>query len=249
MRQQMQMMAAALSLVAVQTLYAGTATMDNVKLFDNFFQDASQEQGAYAEGSVGYINDDAFDGMGILIRGGAPVAPRLEVGISAGFLSLDYDHGSSESGLRDPVIGVKYHLDNWENNQISVGGHLSLPIGDEDVGGDKTNFGVFGAIRHPLNTRAVITGMAGLSSVEVNDGWDDDREFSLQLGGGFIYKIDEQLHGIAELTMATEVEQMDLTLGADYVVQNNGTLRGSVDLGLDDGSPDFRLSVGYLYRF
>ncbi len=237
------------SLVAVQTLYAAGATMDNVKLFDNFFQDASQERGVYAEGSLGYVNNDNFDGMLFGVRGGAPIAPRIEIGMQAGFVSLDYDHSPSESGLSDPIIGVKYHLNNWENNQLSVGAHLSLPVGDEDVGGDRTNFGVFGAIRHPMNARAVITGIAGLSSIEVSDGWGNDREFSLQLGGGLIYKVDALLHGIAELTMATEVEKMDLTLGADYVVQDNGRLRGSVDLGLDDGSPDFTLTVGYLHRF
>ncbi len=240
---------AVISLATAQALYAGKATMDNVKLFDNFFQDASQERGAYAQGNVYYISDDAYDAFGLNMSGGAVVAPRIEVGISLGFASVDFDHDASESGLRDPIIGVKYHLDNWENNQISVGAHLSLPVGDEDVGGDKTDFGVFGAIRHPLNNRTVITGMAGLSSIEVNDGWDDDREFSLQLGGGLIYKVDEMLHGIAELTMATEVDEMDLTVGADYAVHDNGSLRGSIDLGLDDGSADFTLQVGYLYRF
>ncbi len=244
------MVAVVLSLAAVQTLYAGKATMDSVKLFDNFFQDASQEHGGYAEGSISYANDDSFDAMVLGVQGGAPVAPRIEVGLAIGFVSVDYDGGSSESGLADPVIGVKYHLNNWENNQLTVGAHLSLPVGDEDVGGDKTDFGVFGAIRHPLNARTVLTGMAGLSSIEVYDGWgDDDREFSLQLGGGFIYKVDDALHGIAELTMATEVEEMDLTVGADYIVQDNGRLRGSIDLGLDDGSQDFTLKVGYLYRF
>jgi len=244
------MMVTVLSLVAVPTLYAGSATMDSVKLFDNFFQDASHERGGYAEGSLGYVNDDNLDGMLLGVRGGAPIAPRLEVGLQVGFVSVDYDYGSSESGLSDPIIGVKYHLDNWKNNQLTVGALLSLPVGDEDVGGDKTNIGVFGAIRHPLNTRTVITGMAGLSSVEVNNRWDNDnREFSLQLGGGLIYKVDNELHALAELTMATEVETMDLTVGADYIVQDNGRLRGSIDLGLDDGSPDFTLTVGYLYRF
>jgi len=238
-------MTTALAFMAVQTLYAGEATMDKIRFFDNFFMDAAPQSTMYAEGIAAYISDDNADGMGLGVQGGMPVAPNIEVGIRVGFMSVDYDYAGSESGLVDPLIVGTYHLQNWQNNQLSVGAHITLPVGDEDIGYGNTDIGVFGAIRHPLNHRTVLMGTAGLSSLDRNN----DREFSLNLGGGLIYKVDERLHGIAELTMATEVEQMDLTLGADYAVQPNGSIRGSIDLGLDDGSADFTLQVGYLYYF
>ncbi len=237
--------AAALCVAAVGQLHAGSATMDNIRFFDNFHTDAAHADGMFAEGVAAYISDDDADGMALGIQGGAPVAPNIEVGITAGFLSVDYDYAGTESGLIDVEVVGKYHLQNWQNNQLTVGALITLPIGDEDIGQGNTDIGVFGAIRHPLNNRTVLMGTVGLTSLDQ----DNDREFSLNLGGGLIYKVDNALHGIAELTMATEVEMMDLTLGADYAVQENGSLRGAIDLGLDDGSPDFTLKVGYLYRF
>ncbi len=237
--------ATVLCVAAMQNLYAGSATMDEVRFFDSFHQDAAHSKNVYAEGLAAYMSDDDADGMLFGVQGGIPLAPNIEVGISAGFASIDYDYADSESGLIDPIIVGKYHLNNWENNQITVGAHISLPIGEEDIGQGNTDIGVFGAIRHPLNNRVVLMGTAGVTSLDQ----DDDREFSLNLGGGLIYKVDNMLHGIAELTMATEVEQMDLTLGADYAIQKNGSIRGSIDLGLDDGSPDFTMQVGYLHRF
>ncbi len=239
--------ATVLCVAAMQNVYAGSATMDEVRFFDSFHNDAAHSKSVYAEGLVGYISDDNSDAMFFGVQGGAPIAPNIEVGITAGFLSIDYDYNyaDGDSGLIDPIIVGKYHLENWENNQITVGVHISLPIGEEDIGQGDADIGIFGAIRHPLNNRTVLMGTAGITSFD----HEYDREFSLNLGGGIIYKVDDMLHGIAELTMATEVEQMDLTLGADYAIQKNGSIRGSVDLGLNDGSPDFTMQVGYLHRF
>ncbi len=235
----------ALYVATIGQLHAASATMDDIRFFNNFHTDAAHASGMFAEGIAAYFSDDDADGMLLGVQGGAPVAPNIEVGVSVGFLSVDYDYSGSESGLTDPTIVGKYHLKNWENNQLTVGVHITLPVGDEDVGHGDTDIGVFGAIRHPLNNRMVLMGTAGLTSLDQ----ENDREFSLDLGGGLIYKVDNSLHGIAELTMATEVEQMELTLGADYAVQNNGSIRGAIALGLDDGSPDFVMQVGYLYRF
>ncbi len=239
---------------------ASPATMDDVKLFQNFQKDAARSDTVYVDGTGFYVKYDKPDdkGTGILIQSGIPLAENIEVGVDAGFMQRDPDYGKKESGLLDVGVTGKYHLDLQGASRITLGASLTLPVGDEDLGQDKTDFGFFGAVRYPVNEKLVVVGLAGLNFEEQTtvsvDFWgyadtDTDRETALQLGGGAIYRMDEKLHLIGEMNLKTEGDVMALSGGADFQLHPGGRLRGAVTLGLDDGSPDFGLQGGYQIRF
>ncbi len=234
--------------VVAQTAIAGSATMDDVRFFEHFQKDAARSAAIYIEGGGVYAkyDDPDFSATGVSIRGGIPLAENIEAGFSGGWGQVKPDKGDSESGLMDIGVVGKYHLNSQENNRITVGASITLPVGDEDIGQGDTDIGFFGAIRHPVNNKTVVMGTAGLDFVERGD---DDRDTSFHLGGGAIYQMDQQLHLTGEFGMDTEGDIMALTAGADYLVQSNGRFRGAISLGLDDGSPDFSLQAGYLVRY
>ena len=92
----------------------------------------------------------------------------------------------------------------------------------------------------------MITGNAALLLEEaVNDKGEDDRETSLELAGGVIYPMNNQVSIVGELTIKGDKDYMLLSGGVDYVM-GNGRLRGMLGLGLDDNAPDFQIVAGYL---
>ena len=243
-----QILVAFAAAIAMQNVIAASATKDDVRFFEHFQRDAARSSETYVEGNGFYAKFDDHDRSisGLRLQGGIPFAANVEVGFGGGFIRIKPDNYSSESGLTDIDMVGKYHLSNQGSNRVTIGASLTLPIGDEDVGQGNADIGFFGAIRHPIDNKIVVMGSAGLNFEEQGD---NDRETSVHLGGGAIYQVDRQLHLTGELGMDTEGDRMALTAGADYRAQGGGRLRGAVSLGLDDGSPDFALQVGYLVRF
>ncbi len=239
---------AMMALFAIQNVTAAPATKDTVRFFDHFQTDAARSTAIYVEGWGLHAKYDDYDlkitGFGA--RGGIPLASNVEVGLDGGWLSYDPDYGDGSSGLTDIGITGKYHLEKRGVDRITLGIRLTLPFGDEDIGEGNTDVGFFGAIRHPLSSRTVILGVAGLNFDEQADG---DRDTSLHLGAGSLYQLDGRLHLIGEFSVETEDDIMAITGGADYLLQNGSRLRGAISLGLDDGSPDFLMRAGYLARF
>ncbi len=236
------------ALLFAQNGMAGPATKDSVRFFDHFHRDAGYSATSYMEGYIGYAEFDHPDisQTSFGVQGGIPLAPRFELGLGGGFASIDTDGGYDESGLTDIDVIGKYRLRHQGDGRIVLGGSLTLPVGDEDIGEGNADFGFFGAVRHPLSMETVVMGSVGLNFEE----WGGEgRESSLHLGGGLLHRMDRRLHLLGELGMDTEGDRMLLTTGVDYLSYAGGRLRGAVSLGLDDGSPDFVLRGGYLVRF
>ncbi len=224
------------------------SAMGEVRFFDHFHRDAIRSGSSYVEGYLGYTEYDHPDVSSIHVgaRGGIPLVPRFELGLGGGFVDMDYDGGGGASGLTDLDIVGKYHLGTRGSNRITVGGSLTLPVGDEEIGEGNADLGLFGAIRRPLDGNTVLMGSAGLNFEERGG---TDRKSSLHLGGGLIHRVDGRLHLLGELGMDTEGDRMLFTAGVDYLTWSGGRLRGAVSLGIDDGSPDFMLRGGYLTGF
>ena len=181
-------------------------------------------------------------------NGGYVVNPKLEVLGGLDYISISYDNDNidGQSGLSDLTVVGRYKLSEGKPTQFAAGALLTLPIGSEDVGAGNLNFGGFAAIRHPLKNGAVITGNAALLVEEtVNNKGEDDRESSLELAGGVIYPVNNQVNIVGELTIKGDKDYMLLSGGVDYVM-GNGRLRGMLGLGLDDNAPDFQIVAGYL---
>ncbi len=240
---------------------AQKAQTSDIHLFQNFFKDAVITQAPYGEAGLNYGSYDGASSLAIGVQGGYPVNPKLEVGVGLNFLSWSYDGGGSESGISDLLVSGRYLLKPGPT-QMTAGAYLTLPIGGEEVGQGTLDFGMFGATRHKLDNKMIITGTVGIDFLEYKTySYDIDyttgeftekekskRETSIVLGGGLIYAVDKALNIVGELVLKTEVDYMMLSGAVDYTM-GGGHLRGGLGLGLDDGAPDLLIMGSYLMHF
>lgn len=246
---------------AIGTAFAQD-TKDDVKLFQSFFFDSPITKTMYGEAGLHYASYDGYSIMNIGAQGGYGISPNLEVGGNVSFANWSPEEGDGESGLNDLFVVGRYLLP-LKNLKASAGAYITLPIGKEEIGGGKLNFGGFAAMRHPLSNGMVITGTVGLNFVEIEkidyeynartgqykEEKSSDYENSIRLAAGVIYPVNPQLNVVGEWAMETEVDYMMLSGAADYKLSPTGRLRGGVGIGLDDGAPDLLLMVSYLMNF
>ncbi len=231
-------------------------------LFQNFYRDALIEDGLFGEGHFQYAQTKFEAGpfevkwstINVGAIAGYPVTPDLEIDAGIDFISISPDEGDSESGISDITVGGKYLILKKEQ-EIAIGGLVTLPVGSEDVGQGNLNFGFFGAGRMNIKDNMIITGTIGLDFYEmekynINTGkTDTEYETAFVLGAGTIIGLNPDLDLVPEFMMITEIDYMMLSCGADYKINENSSLRGMFGFGLDDGAPDILLKLSYLMGF
>ncbi len=247
-----------ISLFYVSGIFAQGDTQDDVHLFQTFFRDAPISTVPYGDFGLIYNVFEGFKTLTIGGRGGYPINPKFELGAQLGFLNVSPDNGDGESGISDLQAVGKYNLLS-ETTNLSAGGLITLPIGNDDVGQGDLNFGAFGALRHPLQNGIVLTGVLGLDFIETETvdfnpftgevDKDTDYESSFLIGGGVIYPASPQLNLVGELNIQTEGDFIMLSGGIDYKLQMGSRIRGGLGLGLDDGAPDVSLMLTFLHFF
>jgi len=240
-------------------VYAQNGALNEVHLIQSFFKDAAISDYSYGEGVFGFSDYEGASILNLGVRGGYPINPQFELDAAIAFLSTDPDNGDGESGISDLRVTGKYHLESGSETQFSVGGSITLPIGKDELGQGETNFGAFGAVRHPVAPRTVLTGLLAMEFLEGAPvgpgGWPGvliftgDRETVLTIGGGVIHQLNRQVHLIGEFTFLTEGDFGLLNGGIDYEMQSGNRLRGTLGLGLDDGAPDVTLLGTFLMAF
>jgi len=230
------------------TLSAQTHPSKDVQLFQSFYRDAQISSQPFIDAGLDFNDFEYANTFNIGLRSGIPVKSRFDIGAAVSFINLHPDRGDSESGLSDIWISAKYRIDNvfLSRTTFSAGGFMTLPVGDEEVGQNRFNFGAFGAIRHPLSSRFTLTGVFGLDFVETGV---DDQTSSLLFGTGLIYTYDFNLNFVSEIQIQSEYDYAMLSVGTDYKLRRGGRIRGALGVGLDDGAPDFSLLVSYMFRF
>jgi hypothetical protein len=231
-------------------------TLDTVHLFQTFFRDAPIAAKPYVEAGIRHDDYDHGTAMVIDAQGSYPINPKCELGAGVGFISVSPDHGSDDEGLSDIMVSGKHDVARYltflsDDTKVSAGGYFTLPTGDEDVGEDNTDYGVFGALRHPLYSSLVLTAVAGLDFLEIPDRrGDKDRETSLLLGCGILYPVNYQIVFVGELNYWSEGDYSLVSCGLDRtLLKISGKLRGVMGIGLDDGAPDFSIRISYLRSF
>ena len=198
----------------------------------------------YGEGGLKYGNYDWGGIFDIGIQGGIPIGKKFELGTAWSFINVSPDGGGGNSGISDITVSGRYNFMPSVTN-ISAGAYLTIPVGSKDVGQNNFNVGIFGALRHPLSEGVVITGVTGLDFLEMGD----DRKTSLLLGGGAIFRIQQQFHVVTELNFWTEGDYALLSGGVDYKLNRGNKIRGALGLGLNDGAPDVAIMGSFLHFF
>lgn len=224
---------------------------EDVKLFQQFYQDASITRTSYIAGHVDFADYDHHNTLFFGGRGGFRLGNAFELNAAAGLMNFSWDGGDDRTGFADMVVSGRYSFYH-KSSRIVGGAYLSLPFGDADVPGqNSTDFGLFTAFRTPLTARTVLTGTLGLDTWErgqwVGDHWGDDRDYSLLLAGGLIHQLNSRLHVVSELTVKPEHDYLQLTGGADYRLGSGHHLRGALGFGLDNGAPDVQILFDYLF--
>lgn len=241
--------------------------LDDVKLFQNFLRDAPIAKTLFVNGGLAYSSYDGRSDLDIAAQGAYPINEKLHVDAALGFRSSSFDdiefggekiEVDGESGLQDLYVGARYNVMPGKTN-VSAGGYVTLPIGEEKVGYGSLNFGGYGSLRHPLDNGMVITGTFGLDFIEVTTvdinyvtgetSEDSEYETSITLAGGAIYPINEQMAAVGELMLRTEYDYMMLSGGVDYTLEMGSRVRGALGIGLDDGAPDLMFMVSFLHFF
>lgn len=226
------------------TSHAQNATKDDVRLFQSFFRDAPIAASPYVEGLAEYSNVLLGSELKTGVQGGIAVTPEIEVTTGLYYLNFYPDNFSNEYGIMDIPVYGRYSFLN-EETKISGGAYVTLPVGSEALGQENTDYGVFGAIRHPASEEVVVTGTLGIDFLETGL----EREASLNLGAGVIYTTSELMNLIGELRIQSDIDYSALSGGIDYKLNNLGRFRANLLLGLDDGAPDYALSGSLLIIF
>lgn len=227
------------------------ATGSDTKLFVSHLIDSPIETQPYGEGGATFASADFFNAFTLGAQGAYPINELAQVGARLSFSSISPEVGDGQSGLTDLDIFGRYQLMDDQQTQVSAVPYLSLPIGSEDIGHGRLDFGAFGAARHALENGVTLTGTLGLKFVEVktfdfaNDRESTERETSLYLGFGGIYPVNEKLDAVGEFVIQTKSDFSVLSIGGDYKL-TGGRLRGALAIGLDDGAADLSVSAGYL---
>lgn len=243
-----------INLIIAQTVYAeGTAPVQDLKqdvhLFQNFLNDSPIAKSPYIEAAAGYSDYDNANAFDLGVHGGFQINNKIEILGAVGFVNLDPDgNAKSESGLTDFTVLGKYQIQSG-TTQISAGGFITLPTGKDELGEGNTDFGGFASLRHPVSDSVVLSGEIGLDFIEVNKGNGKDREASFNVGGGAVIAVNSAMHVVTEAVIKTETDEFMLSGGVDYALKDKSRVRAAIGLGLDDGSADFALNVGYLINF
>lgn len=238
-------------------LVSGTAyaqnnpTMDNIRLFQSFFEDAHVTPELYLDGEFAYsyyddvgIPGNDLDLFSLGLRAGFPITRNTEFHTRIGMVHLDPDNGS-ETGISDLYLGGR-HMIYDQDTRVTAGGFLTLPTGKEKTGQDNFDTGIYGALRHPLTNEVLLTGTVGVLYTEK---YNRDHEATLRLGGGAIYRHTDKLHFVGEAVMENRYDYMLISGGVDYAIDRKSSLRGSLGFGVDDGAPDVALTLSYFFMF
>jgi len=194
-----------------------------------------------------------------------PNLEQLEVGGRAWFLSTSTKNGEkgSGTGLSDLDLWGKYQFID-DPVLLSAGLLFTLPTGAEKAispwATGEFNVELFGALRYYIADNFALASHLGLrinadaDKKVKNTKYELDGQASFELGGGIIYQVSNELNILGELNFGTEPykdvdNDIELTGGVEYALQENFSLRGGLGIGLDDVAPDFELMGGASYSF
>jgi hypothetical protein len=227
--------------------YTTTSDLSDVRPFKAWVTDATFTRGVDLEPVLVFGDSDFGSTLFAGARVAVWVAEGFELGGGWGFRSVDPSGpGDNENGLDDLSLYGRYQLPLDVDPVVAIGAEFFLPVGKDEVGAGNFDVNVFGAIRYDANGNATLLGHAGVQSIERGGpGRGKDREAGLLLGGGILVPLTEELALVSELALATASESASILGGVDFELPPGGHLRAAVALGLDDGSPDFELLLGF----
>jgi hypothetical protein len=240
--------------------------LNDIHFFQFFHKDGTIDPNPYIDAGLGYYDYDRASSYTMGVQGGMSILSRLQLDGEINFVNWDPDYDQNETGISDLLVSARYLvLDSGDATfaqpytaglQVTAGGYICLPVGNEEIEQGNLSLGAFSAARYPLNFGLVLAANVGLDYIETTN-WSstsDDYEISLSLGAGAIYPFNEELSIIGEIYKKTEIDYLLASVGVDYQLNFGGHLRAAVGEGFSDtvygiGATDFMLTTRFMYPF
>jgi hypothetical protein len=176
------------------------------------------------EAKVGLVYNfhDEWDDLNLASGVRYTVVPNFEIAL----LNLDWrfygewaDEGSSQDGLANPVIGVRY----WLPNNIGIFGDLEVPVGDDSYNYTGISFRGGAQFSTKLMDGLSLGSEAGLAFYTEDDN-DYTRGITLNVAGELDYAVPT-----APITPFVGLEMLLRLLDSEW---NNNDLDDGGDAGL-----------------
>jgi len=228
----------------------GVGDRNERRLFQRFVEDAAVSTGGWVE--MQYTYDNLADGSRHFL--GPNVAFKIvndvEGGVRFGWVDVNPDTGSNQSGLSDVDLYAKYRFPGGRS-RTAVGALVKLPSADETkgLGTGRKDVEMFAAWRADLEAVS-ITANAGIRFNGEPAAPLPSTDNSFLLGGAILLPASPRLTFVIEATFETEriegaSDDARLTLG--FQARNrkgHGGFRGGVAVPLSDGAPDYQVIAG-----
>ncbi len=177
-----------LVIVAVLVISAGSAMAANLKTnlygLDGLFLATSGKVIPAGEMLVGatilIVSDDNFDGttLPVAFTYGASAKVELAAAFEA-YKSVDFGGGNDDTGTGDLFLSAKYALqeENADYPATAIGLRLKLPMADDPLSNEETDFAIFAAIEMDMK------GVKGVLNVEyLLPGGNDENQVNYVVG-------------------------------------------------------------------
>lgn len=199
--------------------------------------DAAPREGGFADIGTNYYSYENANILDAKIRGEYAFSDRLAFGAELGYRNInpDNDDIDSESGILDPKISGWFSPYNDDRTNIAVGGRVTLPAGDEEIGQGFTDYGAFVTARYLFTDQFVGVGQVGLDFYEPFFE-DEDRESTFSVRGSLMYNVSRGADIFGEFYFQNDPEFAFRESLFDHI-------KGGANLYLGNGL-DFRAAFG-----
>ena len=167
------------------------------------------------------------------------------------------DGGDSGSGLGDIILKGRYYAVEQDGliPYIDLVGSIKFPTADEDegLGTGETDFTCMVEFARRLkNNKWIALGEVGYTFVGEPSGYDVDNRYLYS--AGLAYEIDPKVTLSGYLDGRTSIfkgndDPLSILLIGEYKYRPDLRFDALLEIGLNDGAPDFGITIGVRKRF
>ena len=168
--------------------------LNDIHFFQFFHKDGTIDPNPYIDAGLGYYDYDRASSYTLGVQGGMSILSKLQLDGEINLVNWDPDYDQHETGISDLLLSARYLVvDSGDAKfaqpytaglQVTAGGYVCLPVGNEEIEQGNLSLGAFSAARYPLNFGLVLAANVGLDYIETTN-WSstaDDYEISISLG-------------------------------------------------------------------
>lgn len=179
---------------------------------------------------------------------------RMEVEVGGGYLFFHAKEGEKENGFADTELKLKYRLTNetpWIPS-FGVKGVLKTPTASESkgLGSGKADFNLKAIATKNLSKRLAVSLNLGYTFIGEHHV---DNDLTYSLGAVFAmsdkWAVVGEVGGSNKLTGRREDRPFSGLIGTYYRLTDNTIWDAGLEIGMNKGAPDYRVTTGFTFLF